>query len=394
MRHRTPLCVERIEPRCLMSGLAYSLTTDQPSYQVGQPIQFTFTETNTGSTPVQLGVGPVNSGFDVVQNGVTVWASNTGPQPQYILVEFLQPGQSETLTATWDGIPNLVPPTVLTGSFTVTNQQAPTSASATFQIQPQPGGAVVTSVTTDKSVYLVGQPVQMTFAETNKGSVPVQVLAGSGTFTVSQNGNPVWVSGQGSAVTDQSFSWQTLAPGQALTQTATWNGIAPNEPSGPVEGTLTLTDDLAPSVSTTFQIVSAITSPMQIPLQNDPALSATLTTNKSAYRLGQPVSMTLTLTNKSDASVTITPNPSFDGFYASRANLLVWRHLATAVPDASLSIAPGQTVTFTTTWNGRPNQRGARGLHAGTYTLVADEGDYQVSTTIRIGKPIPASRTK
>ncbi len=161
-----------------------------------------------------------------------------------------------------------------------------------------------------------------------------------------------------------------------------------------MQGTFTLTNELAPSVSTTFQIVSALPVPVQIPLQNDPALSVTLTTNKSAYRLGQPVSMTLTLTNKSDASATITPNPSFDGFYASRENLVVWHHVATAGPDASLSIAPGQTVTFTTTWNGRPNQAGAKGLHPGTYTLVADEGDYQVSTTIRIGKPIPASRTR
>ncbi len=103
-----------------------------------------------------------------------------------------------------------MPPTVLTGRFTVTNQQAPTDASATFQIQPQAGGSAVTSVTTDKPVYLVGQPVKLTFTETNQGSVPVQVIAGSGTFDVSQNGNPVWVSGPDGLDPDPSFSWQTL----------------------------------------------------------------------------------------------------------------------------------------------------------------------------------------
>ncbi len=86
----------------------------------------------------------------------------------------------------------------------------------------------------------------------------------------------------------------------------------------------------------------------------------TLTTNKPAYRLGQRVAMTLTLTNKSDAAVTITPNPTSDGFFASRANLVVWHHVDTAVPAASLSIAPGQTVTFAAAWNGRPNRLRAR----------------------------------
>ncbi len=58
MKRRTLLSVDRLEPRSLLSGLAYNLTTDQPSYQVGQPVQFTFTETNTGSAPVRLEVAP------------------------------------------------------------------------------------------------------------------------------------------------------------------------------------------------------------------------------------------------------------------------------------------------------------------------------------------------
>ena len=33
--------------RALLSSLAYSLTTDKSEYAVGQPVQMTFTETNT-----------------------------------------------------------------------------------------------------------------------------------------------------------------------------------------------------------------------------------------------------------------------------------------------------------------------------------------------------------
>ncbi len=123
MRRRTPLCVERIESRCLLSALAYSLTTNQSTYEVGQPVQMTFTETNTGPTPVHVAIGPANSGFDVAQNGETVWASNAGFQPHFVRLETLLPGQSVTLTATWNGEPSMGPPTVLTGTFTVSNQQ-------------------------------------------------------------------------------------------------------------------------------------------------------------------------------------------------------------------------------------------------------------------------------
>ncbi len=242
---RHPLGVEHLESRRLLSGLSYSLTTDQATYQVGQPIQFTFTETNTSTQPVGVGIGPVNSGFDVVHDGETVWASNTGPLPLFILFRLLQPGQSITLTATWNGIPNLAPPTTLTGGFTVTNQQE-IAVSTSFQIQPQAGGPLATSITTDKPVYVLGETVDMTFTETNEGTTPIKVIAGSGTLDVDQNGNQVWVSAPATLVFNANLAWQTLAPGQTLTETADWNGASNLQPSVPLSGIFTLTDELAP----------------------------------------------------------------------------------------------------------------------------------------------------
>jgi hypothetical protein len=274
MKRRMALCVETVESRYLLSGLAYTLTTNQSTYQVGQPIVFTFTETNTGPSPVNVELGPVNSGFDVQQGGVTVWASNTGIQPQFLRLETLQPGQSQTLTATWDGVCNIGQATPLTGTFTATNQQAPTGASATFQI------------------------------------------------------------------------------------------------------------------------VNATLPPVQIPLPNNPALTATLTTGKPAYRPGAPVHIILTLTNTSQTAVELSPNPASDGFYASRGKVVVWRYTAAAGPDDARLIAPGQSVTFMATWNGRPNRHGVRSIRPGIYKLVANEGDYQISTTIDIGKHVSVNHTR
>ncbi len=185
MRRRTPLCVEMIESRCLLSALAYSLTTNPSTYQVGQPVQMTFTETNTGSQPVQIAIGPVDSGFDVDQNGVTVWESNAGLQPQYLQIETLQPGQSVTLMATWNGVPNMVPPTVLSGTFTVTNQQAPTGASASFVIEPQ------TTTPTYEPLFAGGGSLTMPLAAANMGALPVMAIATMGTPVANQSGQAV-----------------------------------------------------------------------------------------------------------------------------------------------------------------------------------------------------------
>ncbi len=58
MRRRTYFSVEPLEGRALLSGLSYSLTTNAATYQIGQPIQIRFTETNTSTQPVTVEVSP------------------------------------------------------------------------------------------------------------------------------------------------------------------------------------------------------------------------------------------------------------------------------------------------------------------------------------------------
>ena len=212
--------VEVLEGRALLSALAMTLTTDKAVYQAGDPITMTFTETNDSSQPVDtVGVAP-NDGFDVAENGKVVWESNAGAVPMVISMITLQPGQSHTLTATWDGVPSTGGPPVLAGgSFTVTNGLDPKGASASFQIE----SPLSYSITTDKADYSVGQPIQITYTETNTSRGPLTVNTGLSGFDITQYQTPVaTVSG-----TDGSSpGTKTLQPGESITQTATWNGMS------------------------------------------------------------------------------------------------------------------------------------------------------------------------
>jgi hypothetical protein len=332
---KRPLVVELLESRRLLSSsaLSYSLTTNQSTYQAGQPVQMSFTETNTSSRPVTISIGPSNTGFDVRQNGTLVWVSNAGIQPQFLRQETLLPGQAVTLQATWNGVPNVSGASShVTGTFTVTNQQAPTDASATFVIQsaqldplPRPGQLTYT-LTTNQSTYRVGQPIIMTFTETNTSNQPVEVALGPTTagFDVFHNGRIVWQSNLRAPFVPVKF--EPLLPGQSVTITATWNGI-PNEAQPVVEtGTFTVTNQQAPAgPSATFQILSQPGVNPPPPLMPTP-VSGAVTTHQSAVPRGQSVSTPLTLL-----------------------------HVVTTHPHARLRIVPGPRFRVTTPWYLKPN---------------------------------------
>jgi hypothetical protein len=116
-------------------GLKIVLTTDQKVYRKGQPVVMTLTETNTSNQTKTVALGPSTDGFYVTQNGVEVWASNTGPQPLFLLVKTIKPGASLTLSATWKGHTNIGPPSSPTGTFVV-HSQIPGAAPVTIQILP------------------------------------------------------------------------------------------------------------------------------------------------------------------------------------------------------------------------------------------------------------------
>jgi hypothetical protein len=135
MRRRKAWNIEPLEERSLLSAMAVHITTNQSVYQAGQPVQLTFTETNTSNQAVTVREGPSIDGFTVEQGGNVVWKSNAGINPLFILNDVLQPGQSLTLKATWNGVPNTSSSSgaVATGIFVAFDQLDP-QATVTFQI--------------------------------------------------------------------------------------------------------------------------------------------------------------------------------------------------------------------------------------------------------------------
>ena len=117
------------------SPVEISVTTNQAVYTPGQTVKMTFTETNDSKSSIRVPIGPSIDGFTVTSGGKTVWRSNSGVEPQYIVLENLAPGESITLTATWTA-------SAATGTYVVHNQLDPDAAAATFAIvasSAQPG---------------------------------------------------------------------------------------------------------------------------------------------------------------------------------------------------------------------------------------------------------------
>ena len=94
----------------------------------------TLTETNTSNHAVSVAFGPSTDGFSVSQNGRAFWASNTGPQPLFLVLKTLQAGESFTLSCTWTGRSNIGPASTPTGVLAVHSQVAG-AAPVMIQIQ-------------------------------------------------------------------------------------------------------------------------------------------------------------------------------------------------------------------------------------------------------------------
>jgi hypothetical protein len=267
MKRKTSLTVERLEMRSLLSGLTYSLTTNQSVYQVGQTVQMTFSETNTSGAPLTIGF--MEPGFVVRQNGTVVFSEII---PFVISSRTLQPGQSITETRSWNGESLGTSPTVLTGEFAVTNYDAPTGRSATFEIDPAPSpgqpvappdpppaglaptqpptttptqpptttptqpivtepappavpvsSPISVTVTTDHASYKTGRPVRITLTLKNVSKNDVALTSDSKTdgVTILDGTTLIWHSGK-----INSAKTRTLHAGQSVRLSLIWNGKA------------------------------------------------------------------------------------------------------------------------------------------------------------------------
>ena len=274
MRPRRSWIVEDLECRALLAGLiSYSVTTDQTTYQVGQPIQMTFTETNIGDQPDTVDVIPTDFEAFPLPFIAPLWQSDPDNQGAAPTSQTLQPGQSLTQTATWDGSTTAFSgsATNLYGTYAVTNLNAPQGMNAVFNI----ASPLQDTLTTDRSTYQFGQPVQITFTRTNTSDEPVPLSLGMAqdSFQVTQGGQMVWQSDQGPPYTFEPFDYpQNLQPGQSWTKTVTWDGwingtpawLSPETTAESATGSFSVTSELNPSgPSASFQIQSPLTYNLQ-----------------------------------------------------------------------------------------------------------------------------------
>jgi hypothetical protein len=402
--------------------LVTSLTTDRSAYQLGQPIQITFTETNASTSPVQVLEGP--SSFEVKQNGTEVWNSsfpNTLPEGwalgSYSWVT-LQPGQSYTQTATWNGVPDQLPSPDASGTFTVSNELDPLGEAVTFQIVAPAANVLTSTITTDQAVYDFDEPAQFTFTETNTGNQPVVVLTGPIAFLLTSNGTQVWAAADAQDL-PSATSWETLQPGQSYSQTITWDGFdgyAMDSPEG--TGTFAVSDLLDPNGSSaTIQILPTpypvvITNPLPpiitLPVvppwtppppvnsppsnMNPPAptstsavppISLTLST-APAYKLGQSVPLSLILKNVGTSKVAIKESRHIETVTVQHGSTVVYESAREVHPFTSRKIKAGEPLKLTTVWSGKPNRAGVAKLTPGTYTITVNDDAYTASTTVQL----------
>ena len=358
-----------------------SVTTDQQVYTLGQPIQMTYTQVNTSDQWVSLAAQPP-AGFTITHDGKAVLLDSLPQSVSNTPVTF-QPGQAMTDSQTWNGIPISGPFTLgsLTGTFVIGYGPAsdPTQSTATIQIAPPSPDDLVTKVATDQLVYDTGEPVKLTFTETNDGNQPIAVVTGSPEFEVTKNGTSVWALPNPDA---QPATWTTLQPGQSYTQTATWNG------SGGGTGTFAVADPFDSSGSSAlFQIVSTPYTGGSGPSTSNTGPSpivATLSTSRAVFKLGQRIPLSLKLKDVSTSRVAIRSSQGTATVSIQTGSTVVYVSARKLHPLGPLTIKAGHTLRLKTAWAGNANQAGINNLSPGTYTITVDEDGYDASATVQL----------
>ena len=345
-----------------------ALTTSQAIYQLGQPIQVIYSETNTSDQAVTTTVlNPVL--YRLLHNGQQV---SPVMDPLGSGYETIGPGQTArhqfTLSqAAFGGSDSLQN---LTGSFAVQVYDVPAAPgdfTADFEIVAAPAGAIVSSITTNQPVYQAGQTVTMTFTETNTSNQAVMVPTGQNGFGFDQV-SPASYSNIPLLPGPTMTGWSTLQPGQSWTQTETWPVFDPV--SGPYTVKISNFFDLN-GHNSTFEVVGASTS-----------ANLSVTTNHSAYTPGESVRVSVTIPGKS-ATTGVSSREQITVLDGTQ----VVARLTRRIPAVRLKqLAAGHSVTLTTTWNGRPNQREIHALKPGSYSILVTYGDFSGRAAITIGR--------
>jgi hypothetical protein len=326
MNRRTHLEVDPLEGRTLLSGMEYSLTTNQSTYKPGQPIVMTFKETNLSTQPVSVDEGPSIDGFNVTQGGKLIWQSNSGINPFFIEVDTLQPGQSLTLTATWNGVPT-GGTTPVTGTFVIDNQLNPVAARATVTVTSSP---------------------------TSPTSTP-----------------------------------PGHSPPQSPTPSPAPPGPGPVAPTSPTSTAPTSPTPTAPTAPTSHDPGTdppadpPTDPPIDPPASSSSPVTVSIATDHPTDRIGHRVRMTMTVHNDGTSVVDLDPKANGSGFTIFDGSTPVWHSPGTVSMRRARKLEPGHSIKLDAVWNGKSGLADVS-LAPGIYTIEATEGGHSSSTTLRI----------
>ncbi len=304
----------------------------------------------------------------------------------------------------------------LTGTFYAAfgPETNPTEYTSEFQITGPTSSDIVSSIATDQSSYLPGQPVNLTFTETNEGSQPILIVVSDLAFQIKMSGAIVWESGAGLS----GLSWSQLDPGQTYTQTQTWNGtgidgkqlvgqfvvtnfldatgpiasfsIVNPDPigSGPVTGLSTSPSD--GTSSTTNDPVTGVgntnTGSGSTGLPIAPNTVSTVATDKSAYKVGQSVHIALVVQKRVPVKGAVPSLRPRELITVMEGSTVIWQ-ATRRIPSVQRNrVSTGESATFTTVWNGKSNQAGIRKLSPGSYSVEITDSEYGGQTSFTIGR--------
>ncbi|MFM9446090.1 LPXTG cell wall anchor domain-containing protein [Streptomyces acidiscabies] len=301
-------------------------SADKTSLVLGDTITYSFKVTNTGNVTMK-NIAVRESDF----TGTGTVSAISCPSTT------LAPNATTTCTATYRVTQDDVDAGRLSNSATVTGvppqgtTPVPPSSPSTTTIPGTRTPSLTVEKSADRTDLVAGQTVTYSFKVTNTGNVTLKdVAVQEGSFSGS---------GQMSAISCPAGA-SSLAPGAAVTCTATYVVTQADVDSGKLTNTATATG-VPPG--TTTPTTSPPSSPNTVTGTQKPGLSVTKAADKTSVVLGDVVTYTFTVRNT--GNVTLTDVGVKEGDFSGTGKLS-----DITCPDGAKSLAPGASVTCTASY--------------------------------------------
>ncbi|MEZ2373312.1 hypothetical protein [Arthrobacter sp. RCC_34] len=297
-------------------------SVDKSELVAGETLTYSFVITNTGNVPLN-DVGVDETAF-----------SGAGQKPVVscpVAASALKPGDQVTCTATYqvtqEDVDRGSVENTATAHGTPPGKEPVTSDPSTVKIPEDPKPGISMTKSADKTELVAGQTVTYSFAVKNTGNVTLKdIHITEGDFTGS--GAKPQVSCPDAA--------SSLAPGQQVTCTATYQVTQADVDRGSVDNTAT-----ASGQPPTGDPATSDPSKVRIPAQQKPGVSLTKTADRTELVAGETITYSFVV--KNTGNVSLNEVKVDEGSFTGSGKLS-----AIACPQSSL--APGDSETCTATY--------------------------------------------